>query len=76
MSFACLLMSDSELLRIKNKRKASYKSRKTARSNQKSLHGLMTDLGSIAGWELGFHEAWVAKLVTNDLCLFEAVFLK
>ena len=39
------LMSDSELLRIKNKRKASYKSRKTAKSNQKSLHGLMTDLG-------------------------------
>ncbi len=42
------LMSDSELLRIKNKRKASYKSRKTARSNlKKSLHGLMTDLGLI-----------------------------
>ena len=40
-------MSDSELLRIKNKQKASYKSRKTARSNQKSLHGLMTDLGQI-----------------------------
>ena len=38
-------MSDSELLRIKNKQKASYKSRKTARSNKKSLHGLMTDLG-------------------------------
>ncbi|MDD7654267.1 MAG: hypothetical protein SOY38_02455, partial [Sodaliphilus sp.] len=36
MSFACLLMSDSELLRIKNKRKASYKSRKTARSNLKN----------------------------------------
>ncbi len=35
MDFACLLMSDSELLRIKNKRKASYKSRKTARSNIK-----------------------------------------
>ena len=36
----------------------------------------MTDLGSIAGWKLGFHEAWVAKLVTNDLCLLKAVFLK
>ena len=33
MNFDCLLMSDSELLRIKNKQKASYKSRKTARSN-------------------------------------------
>ena len=30
-------MSDSELLRIKNKQKASYKSRKTARSNIKNL---------------------------------------
>ena len=30
-------MSDSELLRIKNKQKASYKSRKTARSNLKIL---------------------------------------
>ena len=30
-------MSNSELLRIKNKRKASYKSRKTARSNLKIL---------------------------------------
>ena len=36
MNFACLLMSDSELLRIKNKQKASYKSRKAARSNQKN----------------------------------------
>ncbi|MDY3009330.1 MAG: hypothetical protein SOR86_09835, partial [Sodaliphilus sp.] len=36
MNFACLLMSDSELLRIKNKQKASYKSRKTARSNLKN----------------------------------------
>ena len=38
MNFACLLMSDSELLRIKNKQKASYKSRKTARSNLKNPH--------------------------------------
>ena len=30
-------MSDSELLLIKNKRKASYKSRKTARSNLKII---------------------------------------
>ena len=30
-------MSDSELLRIKNKRNASYKNRKTARSNTKIL---------------------------------------
>ena len=34
MNFVCILMSDSELLRIKNKQKASYKSRKTARSNK------------------------------------------
>ena len=47
MNFACLLMSDSELLRIKNKRKASYKSRKTAKSNLKILTRLMTDLGLI-----------------------------
>ena len=46
MNFVCLLMSDSELLRIKNKRNASYKNRKTARSNlKKSFHVLMTDLG-------------------------------
>ena len=39
-------MSDSELLRIKNKQKASYKNRKTARSNlKKSFHVLMIDLG-------------------------------
>ena len=39
-------MSDSELLRIKNKQKASYKNRKTARCNlKKSFHVLMTDLG-------------------------------
>ena len=39
-------MSDSELLRIKNKQKASYKNRKSARSNlKKSFHVLMTDLG-------------------------------
>ena len=37
MNFVCLLMSDSELLRIKNKRNASYKNRKTARSNTKIL---------------------------------------
>ena len=37
MNFVCLLMSDSELLRIKNEQKASYKSRKTARSNLKIL---------------------------------------
>ena len=30
-------MSDSELLRINNKQKASYKSRKTARSNPKKI---------------------------------------
>ena len=47
MNFVCLLMSDSELLRIKNKQKASYKSRKTAKSNLKSSYGLMTDLGLI-----------------------------
>ena len=35
MDFDCLLMSDSELLRNKNKQKASYKSRKTTRSNLK-----------------------------------------
>ena len=46
MDFDCLLMSDSELLRIKNEQKASYKSRKAARSNlKKSFHGLMSDLG-------------------------------
>ena len=46
MNFVCLLMSDSELLRIKNKQKASYKNRKTARSNlKKSFNVLMTDLG-------------------------------
>ena len=38
MNFVCLLMSDSELLRIKNKQKASYKNRKTARSNLKNPH--------------------------------------
>ena len=37
MNFVCLLMSDSELLRIKNKRNTSYKNRKTARSNTKIL---------------------------------------
>ena len=36
MNFVCLLMSDSELLRIKNKQKASYKNRKTARSHLKN----------------------------------------
>ena len=48
-------MSDSELLRIKNKQKASYKNRKTARSNlKKSFHVLMTDLGLWLGriWEV------------------------
>ena len=38
MSFVCLLISDSELLLIKNKRKASYKNRKTARINLKNPH--------------------------------------
>ena len=38
MNFVCLLMSDSKLLRIKNKQKASYKNRKTARSNLKNPH--------------------------------------
>ena len=38
MNFDCLLMSDSELLRIKNEQKASYKSRKAARSNLKNPH--------------------------------------
>ena len=37
MNFVCLLIRNSELLRIKNKRKATYKSRKTARSNLKIL---------------------------------------
>ena len=48
-------MSDSELLRIKNKQKASYKNRKTARSNlKKSFHVLMTDFGLWLGriWEV------------------------
>ena len=38
MNFVCLLMSDSELSRIKNKQKASYKNRKTTRSNLKNPH--------------------------------------
>ena len=48
-------MSDSVLLRIKDKQKASYKNRKTARSNlKKSFHVLMTDLGLWLGriWEV------------------------
>ena len=48
-------MSDSELLRIKNKQKASYKNRKTARSDlKKSFYVLMTDLGLWLGriWEV------------------------
>ncbi len=44
-------MSDSELLRIKNKQQASYINRKTARSDlKKSFHVLMTDLGLWLGW--------------------------
>ena len=34
MAMCVVLLSNSELLRIKNKQKASYKSRKTARSNK------------------------------------------
>ena len=49
MNFACLLMSDSELLRIKNKQKASYKSRKAARSNQKKLTRPNDRFGFILG---------------------------
>ena len=42
------LMSNSELLRIKNKQKAPYKKQKTASSYYNyTLNGLMTDLGLI-----------------------------
>ncbi len=42
------LMSNSELLRIKNKQKAPYKKQKTASSYYNyTLNGLMTDLGSM-----------------------------
>ena len=48
MDFVWLLMSNSELLRIKNKQKAPYKKQKTASSYYNyTLNGLMTDLGSI-----------------------------
>ena len=50
MDFVWLLMSNSELLRIKNKQKTSYKNQKTA-SSYKKRHkiGLMTDLGLRTG---------------------------
>ena len=39
-------MSNSELLRIKNKQKTTYKNQKTASSYKKRhKNGLMTDLG-------------------------------
>ena len=48
MDFVWLLMSNSELLRIKNKQKAPYKKQKTASSYYNyTLNGLMTDLGLI-----------------------------
>ena len=41
-------MSNSELLRIKNKQKTTYKNQKTASSYKKRhKNGLMTDLGLI-----------------------------
>ena len=46
MDFVWLLMSNSELLRIKNKQKTPYKNQKTASSYKKRhKNGLMTDLG-------------------------------
>ena len=74
MNFACLLMSDSELLRIKNKQKASYKSRKTARSNPKKLIRPNDRFGFILGakW-IALVRGWRRdcvvggwKLVSND----------
>ena len=48
VGFVWLLMSNSELLRIKNKQKAPYKKQKTASSYYNyTLNGLMTDLGSM-----------------------------
>jgi len=48
MDFVWFLMSNSELLRIKNKQKAPYKKQKTASSYYNyTLNGLMTDLGSM-----------------------------
>ncbi|MCI6047323.1 MAG: hypothetical protein MR736_01910, partial [Prevotella pectinovora] len=48
MDFVWLLMSNSELLRIKNKQKAPYKKQKTASSYYNyTLNGLMTDWGSM-----------------------------
>ena len=43
MNFVCLLMSDSEPLLIKNKRKASYNSRKTATKHY--AHSFYQELG-------------------------------
>ncbi len=44
--FVCLLMSNSELLRIKNKQKTPYKKQKTASSYLNyTFNGLMTVLG-------------------------------
>ncbi|MDY4779154.1 MAG: hypothetical protein SO214_06880, partial [Prevotella pectinovora] len=46
VDFVWLLMSNSELLRIKNRQKAPYKKQKTASSCKKlPLNGLMADLG-------------------------------
>ena len=66
MNFACLLMSDSDLLRIKNKQKASYKSRKNARSNKKNLTRPNDRFGFNTVW--GLHdvfcrafEGWLVK---------------
>ena len=46
VDFVWLLMSNSELLRIKNKQKTTYKKQKTASCYKKRhKNGLMTDLG-------------------------------
>ncbi|WP_337586562.1 hypothetical protein, partial [Prevotella pectinovora] len=46
VAFVCLLMSNSELLRIKNRQKTSYKRQKTASSKYKNtINGLMTVWG-------------------------------
>ena len=46
VDFVWLLMSNSELLRIKNKQKTPYKKQKTASSYYNyTLNGLMTDWG-------------------------------
>ena len=51
VDFVWLLMSNSELLRIKNKQKTPYKKQKTASSYKiLSLNGLMTVLGLYKKW--------------------------